>query len=77
MNALAPYWKAVVAFIAPGAVSFTAAVQENSIGGEHVTNGELITALSAMFITAAAVYRVRNAPLPAPVERDAPEHRAG
>lgn len=79
MNALAPYWKAVVAFVAPGAVVFTSAVQPNSIGGEHITGGELVTAVAAMFITAAGVYAATNTPATAPARKDedAPEHRAG
>ena len=60
MNKLAPYWKAVVAFVAPGAVVLTASVQEASVGGETVTAGEWITTLCACFITAAGVYGVRN-----------------
>lgn len=80
MNALAPYAKAVVAFIAPGAVAIAAAVQPNSLGGEHITNGELVSAVCAMFITAYAVWQTPNKPaaaVPAPVDEDAPEHRAG
>jgi hypothetical protein len=44
MNKLAPYFKAVVAFIAPGAVVLTSAVTEASAGGAAVTPGEWITA---------------------------------
>lgn len=62
MNALAPYFKAVVAFIAPAATLITAAVQEGSPGGEFITQGELITAACACVITAAAVYAVPNKP---------------
>ena len=62
MNALAPYFKAVVAFIAPGAVVLTSAVTEGSAGGVAVTPGELITAACATVITAAAVYATPNRP---------------
>ena len=62
MNALAPYLKAVVAFIAPGAVVLTSAVTEGSAGGVAVTPGELITAACATVITAAAVYATPNRP---------------
>jgi hypothetical protein len=60
MRKFAPYWKAVVAFVAPGAVALTAAVQDTSPGGEAVTTGEWVTAACACFITAAAVYAVPN-----------------
>jgi hypothetical protein len=62
VNALAPYFKAVVAFIAPGAVVLTSAVTEGSAGGVAVTPGELITAACATVITAAAVYATPNRP---------------
>ena len=60
MNALAPYFKALVAFIAPGAVILTSAVQSNSVGGELITSGEWVTAVCATIITGAAVYAVPN-----------------
>jgi len=63
MNALAPYFKAVVAFIAPGAVVLTSAVTDASAGGEAITSGELVTALCATVITAAGVYAVPNKPV--------------
>jgi hypothetical protein len=37
VSALAPYFKAVVGFIAPGAVVLTCAVTEASAGGELIT----------------------------------------
>ena len=60
MDKLAPYWKAVVAFIAPGAVVLVSAVTEASVGGVDVTAGEWITAACATVITAAGVYAVPN-----------------
>ena len=60
MNALAPYFKAVVAFIAPGAVVLTSAVTDASAGGEYITAGEWVTAVCATIITGAAVYAVPN-----------------
>lgn len=57
---VAPYWKAIVAFVAPAAVVFTSAVTDASAGGEVITQGEVVTALCAMFITAAAVWGVPN-----------------
>jgi small-conductance mechanosensitive channel len=62
MNVLAPYFKAVVAFVAPAAVVLTSAVTEASIGGVHITQGELVTAVCATIITGAAVYAVPNKP---------------
>lgn len=63
MNALAPYFKAVVAFIAPGAVILTSAVAEASAGGVAITQGEWVTAACATVITAAGVYAVPNRPV--------------
>jgi len=60
VNALAPYFKALVAFIAPAAVVLTSAVQSNSVGGELITSGEWVTAICATVITGAAVYAVPN-----------------
>lgn len=65
MNALAPYFKAVVAFVAPAAVTLTSAVLENSAGGTAITTGEAVTAACACIITAAAVYGVPNKAAPA------------
>ena len=62
MNKFAPYYKAVVAFIAPGAVVLTAAVQDASPAGEAITAGEWITALCACVITGAGVYGTPNKP---------------
>lgn len=77
MNTLAPYFKAVVGFIAPGATFLTAAVLAGSDGGTAITQAEAITAVAACIITAAGVYAVPNKPEPAAAEeRDAPEHRA-
>ena len=60
MEKIAPYWKAVVGFVAPGAVLLSAAVTEASKGGEHITDGEWITAILAMIITSAGVWAVPN-----------------
>jgi hypothetical protein len=62
MNSIAPYWKAVVGFIAPGAVILTYAVTADSAGGDFVTTGELVTALCACVITGAGVYSKSNRP---------------
>lgn len=55
-----PYWKAVVGFLAPGAVVLTSAVTDPSAGGERITQGEWVTAACAAIITSAAVYTKRN-----------------
>lgn len=78
MNALAPYFKAVVAFIAPGAVVITSSVLPGSDGGTFITQAEAITAACACILTAAGVYAVANRAAPAEPKpaTDAPEHRA-
>lgn len=63
MNALAPYWKAVVGFLAPGFAIIVSAVLASSDGGTTITTSEWITAVATAFITAAGVYAVRNAPV--------------
>lgn len=55
-----PYWKAVVAFITPGAVFIGSAVLESSHGGDTITQAEWITAAVACVVTAGAVWRVEN-----------------
>ena len=57
-----PYAKAVVAFIAPGAVLIGAAVTEGSPGGSAITGAEWVTAAVACVVTAAGVYGVPNRP---------------
>ena len=60
MNKLAPYWKAVVGFVAPGAVIVGSAVTEASDGGTSITAAEWVTALVACVVTSAGVYGVAN-----------------
>jgi hypothetical protein len=62
MDKIAPYWKAVLGFIAPGAVVIAGAVTEASVGGTAITSGEWILAACAAVITGAGVYAVPNAP---------------
>jgi hypothetical protein len=62
MNALAPYMKAVLAFITPAAVTIVASITEASDGGSTITGSEWITALCNCVITATAVYAVPNRP---------------
>jgi hypothetical protein len=62
MDKIAPYWKAVLGFIAPGAVVIGGAVTEASAGGTAITSGEWILAAVAAIVTGAGVYTVPNAP---------------
>jgi hypothetical protein len=65
--------KAIVGFIAPGAVVLTSAVQAGSDGGTAITAGEWVTALCAAIITGAGVYAYPNtapAKSPAPAQVD-------
>ena len=60
LQRVAPYWKAVVGFVAPGAVLIGSAVLEGSDGGTAITVAEWVTAGVAMIVTSAAVYEVPN-----------------
>lgn len=64
MTKLAPYWKAAVAFVAPGAVALVAAVQDASAGASSITTAEWVSAGAACIITSAAVYSTPNASPP-------------
>lgn len=65
MEKVAPYWKAVLAFIAPAAAIIISAVLATSDGGTTITQAEWITALATAIITSAGVYTVPNkAPAP-------------
>jgi hypothetical protein len=82
MEAIAPYWKAVMAFLAPAATIVIASVLETSDGGSRITGSEWITALATAVLTAGTVYTVpnktrRRSPARKPaVDDDPPEHRA-
>jgi len=75
LEKFAPYWKAIVAFLAPGLVALGAAVQAGSPGDEFVTAAEWIAIAIAMFTTAGLVYAAPNASQPV-VPEDAPEDGA-
>ena len=60
MDKIAPYWKAVMAFIAPAAVVIMASVTDASAGGADITAAEWITALCTAVVTSAGVYAVPN-----------------
>lgn len=53
-------WKAIVAFVAPGAVVIGSAVAEASDGGSRITAAEWVTALVACVVTSAAVFSTPN-----------------
>jgi hypothetical protein len=55
MDRIRPYWKAIIAFVAPGAVVITSAVTDASAGGQTITTGEWVTAACACVVTSAAV----------------------
>ncbi len=62
MHPIAPYAKAAVAFIVPGAVLIGSAVTEQSPGGAAITTAEWVTALVACIVTAGTVWGMPNAP---------------
>lgn len=62
MEKLAPYWKAVIGFVAPAAAIIVASVLDGSDGGTAITAAEWITAACTAVITASTVYAVPNQP---------------
>ena len=60
LEKLKPYAKAVIGFVAPGAVLIGSAVTDASDGGSVITGAEWVTALVACLVTAGAVYKVPN-----------------
>jgi hypothetical protein len=60
IDALRPYAKAIVAFVAPGAVLIGNAVTERSPGGPAITPDEWVVALVACVVASGMVYRVPN-----------------
>ena len=74
MTNFAPYWKAFVAFVAPGAVLLGSAVTGTSDGGSTITGSEWVTALVACVVTAAGVYSIRNEPTEKQVARYTAKH---
>ena len=55
------YWKAIVAFVAPGAVLIGSAVLESSPGGSSITTAEWVTAAVACVVTSSTVAAKSNA----------------
>ena len=65
MSKIAPYWKAVFGFVAPGVALLGAAVTEQSPGGSSITTAEWVTAVIACVVTASAVWAApKNAEKP-------------
>lgn len=62
MNNIGRYAKAVVGFVAPGAVVIGSAITDTSDGGSRITVAEWVTAAIACVVTSAGVYAVRNKP---------------
>lgn len=62
MNGLAPYYKAVMGFLAPAAAIIISAVLEGSDGGTAITGSEWVTALATSILTAGTVYAIPNRP---------------
>lgn len=60
MKRIAPYAKALVGFITPGAVLIGSAVTDASDGGSRITTAEWVTAIVACVVTGGAVYRTPN-----------------
>lgn len=57
---ISKYWKAVIGFVAPGAILIGSATLKDSAGGDHITTSEWVTALVACVVTAAGVYTAKN-----------------
>lgn len=60
LDKIRPYTKAVVGFIAPGAVLLGSAVTDASVGGSSITAAEWVTAAVACVVTSAGVWRATN-----------------
>lgn len=57
---IAHYWKAVLAFVTPGAIVLGNGVLPGSDGGSAITAAEWITAAVACVVTGAGVWAVPN-----------------
>lgn len=58
------YWKAIIAFIAPGAGSVISATLDGTHGGNTVTQTEWLVALCIAIVTSAGVAAKSNGPKP-------------
>lgn len=52
---MSKYWKAILAFVAPGATLVIAAVTDGSQGGSTITTSEWITAVATCVVSASVV----------------------
>jgi len=62
MKNVGRYYKAIVGFVAPGAVVIGSAVTDSSSGGSTITTAEWVTAAVACVVTSASVAAVANRP---------------
>ena len=60
MEQVGRYWKAIIGFVAPGAVTLISAMQDASDGGSKVTKSEWLTAAIAAVVTSAGVAAKSN-----------------
>ena len=60
MNAIAPYYKAVAAFVVPFLTAIIAALLETSDGGSKVMTNEWLTAIVAALLAGGVVFAVPN-----------------
>lgn len=60
IDAVKPYAKAIVAFVAPGVAALVAAVQDASPAGSNITGPEWIGIVATCILTSGAVYAVPN-----------------
>ena len=62
LERIAPYWKAVIGFVAPGAGSLLWALNPNTDGGSTITGSEWLGALLLAIVTSGAVAAKANRP---------------
>ena len=60
MEAIAPYYKAVAAFVVPFLTAIIAALLETSDGGSKVMTNEWLTAIVAALLAGGVVFAVPN-----------------
>jgi hypothetical protein len=60
MNAIAPYYKAVAAFVVPFLTAIIAALLETSDGGSKIMTNEWLTAIVAALLAGGVVFAVPN-----------------
>lgn len=60
LRKIAPYWKAVAAFLAPAAGQLVFYVQADSAGGSSITTSEWIALVAISVSTSGAVYAKGN-----------------